>query len=78
MSIPLTARPFTAQQSLAPIQCAHFTLRKLLQHLPIYSKRIATQANRVSDVMRAAKKPTLNKNFTEDVVRLHAELSDVR
>ena len=45
---------------------------------PIYSKRIATQANRVSDVMRAAKKPRLNKNFTEDVVRLHAELSDVR
>jgi hypothetical protein len=47
---------------------------------PSYSRRIAQQANRVSYTTRAAKRPrvSINKDFTEDVVRLHAEVSDVR
>jgi hypothetical protein len=45
---------------------------------PTYSKRIAAQVNNVSDVMRAAKKPKISKDFAEDIVRVHAEVADVR
>jgi hypothetical protein len=45
---------------------------------PTYSKRIAQQANRVSDATRAAKKPRLSKDFTDSIVAVHDELAHVR